>query len=203
MANVPVKGQTEFNAAIGQNIAKVMVERNLTDEQLSKMIGEKRLNITRYRNGQRQCPTVVLKRIADACNVSVDFLFGLSPTMTRNPDFQNACNLTGLDEKAITRLQMEPIAWQIDKEVINEILCNRDFYKMAKAIYTAQLLNRNEVVEDKTFPQTVSVPFANPDLGGVNIVFKDKDNLVDVIKADATTAYYKILEKLTGKEDEK
>lgn len=218
MANVPVKGQTEFNTYIGQRIAQVIEERGLTDEKLAKMIiverdltdkqlkkeiEKTRISITRYRNGQRQCPTVVLKRIAEACNVSVDYLFGLSPTMTNDPDFQNACNLTGLDEKAITRLQMEPRAWQIDKEVINEILCNRDFYKMAKAIYTAQLLNRNEAVKNKTFPQTVSVSFADPKLGGLNIVFEDKDSLVNVIKTDATTAYHRMLEELTGKENKK
>lgn len=91
MANVPTKGQIEFNVIIGQRIAAVMEEQNLTDEQLSKMIDENRVNITRYRNGQRQCPTVVLKRIAEACNVSVDFLFGLSLTMINNINFQKSC----------------------------------------------------------------------------------------------------------------
>ena len=94
MGNVPVKGQNDFNVVVGQQISAVMYYRNLTDEKLATMIvdqnltGEQlkkeiektRVNITRYRNGQRQCPTVVLKKMAEACDVSVDFLLGLSPT---------------------------------------------------------------------------------------------------------------------------
>jgi len=146
MANVPTKGQIEFNSIIGQNIAAVMEKQNLTDEQLSKMIDENRVNITRYRNGQRQCPTVVLKRIAEACNVSVDFLFGLSPVMTKNPDYQNACNLTGLNERAIQCLQQYPVCCGIDKKIINEILCNKNFYIIAKVL-CATKKKKNNCVE--------------------------------------------------------
>jgi transcriptional regulator with XRE-family HTH domain len=168
---------------------------------MAKATGLSRQTIGFFYNGERLPNFENLSMICKTCNVSSDYLLGLSPTRTNNPDYQNACNLTGLKVHAIQCLQKEPVFWQIDKEIINEILCNVDFYKMAKAIYTAQLLNRNEVVEEKTFPQTVSVPFADPDLGGMNIELKSKDALLDSIKADATIAYHRILEQLTGKDD--
>lgn len=180
--------------------------RKLCDEYgsynaMAKATGLSRQTIGFFYNGERLPNFENLSMICKTCNVSSDYLLGLSPTRTNNPDYQNACNLTGLKVHAIQCLQKEPVFWQIDKEIINEILCNVDFYKMAKAIYTAQLLNRNEVVEEKTFPQTVSVPFADPDLGGMNIELKSKDALLDSIKADATIAYHRILEQLTGKDD--
>ena len=104
MSNVPPEGQTELNQTIGLNIQKAMEEKHFTHAQLADATGIDRISITRYCNGQRQCPTVLLVKIANALDVNLDFLVGTLSTMSTDITVAEICKYTGLSEKAISVL---------------------------------------------------------------------------------------------------
>lgn len=117
MANVPPPGQEELDKKIGIRIQQAMIYKNFTDDELAKIINVNRVNITRYRNGQRQCPTSVLVKIADACDVTADFLLGITDVPNRDIRFQSVPAITGLSAEA-TRILNE---WNTSSDDVCDI----------------------------------------------------------------------------------
>ena len=107
MANVPPKGQTELNVEIGLRMQKAMENKHLTHDNLAELTGIERVTLTRYINGQRQCPTVSLVKIASACGVSTDFLLGTTDILSQDHSVRAACEFTGLSELAVQGLHSQ------------------------------------------------------------------------------------------------
>lgn len=59
---------------LGNNIKEARNLKNLTQQQLSEMIHEHRVNIAKYEAGTGIPSVAVLVRIADALDVSLDWL---------------------------------------------------------------------------------------------------------------------------------
>lgn len=57
-----------------ENLKKIRKVKNVTQNQLASLIGKTRLTIARYENGEINPPLKIIKRIADALNVSLDAL---------------------------------------------------------------------------------------------------------------------------------
>ena len=115
MANVPPPGQEELDKEIGVRIQKAMCYKDFTDDELAKIINVNRVNITRYRNGQRQCPTSILVKIANACDVTTDFLLGITEYPYRDETLQSVPEKTGLSAEAIQVLQ----EWKSAEDIKN------------------------------------------------------------------------------------
>ncbi len=71
----------------------------------AEMIGISRATVSLYESGARIPDIEVLKQIADACDVSADWLLGLSEARNRKADVAGAVALTGLSEEAVNTLQ--------------------------------------------------------------------------------------------------
>jgi transcriptional regulator with XRE-family HTH domain len=71
--------------AIGDRLREARKNRRLTQEELSELSGVARENIGRYETGKSQPSIDVLLRLADALEVSTDYLFerDAEPTRTR------------------------------------------------------------------------------------------------------------------------
>lgn len=77
-------------------------ERDLSNTDFSKFLEMSRQTVGFYLNGERVPDALTLIKIAEKCNVSVDWLLGLSNAMTQNQDIQSICRHIGLSESIVS-----------------------------------------------------------------------------------------------------
>ncbi len=75
-----------------------------TQNEFAKFLGISRPTVGFYESGQRIPDAVVLRQIAEKCNVSTDYLLGLTDEKTPDQSIQVICKKTGLTEKAVTQI---------------------------------------------------------------------------------------------------
>ena len=74
-----------MNEQFALRLRQLRKERDLTQEQLSKVSGVSLPTISRYEGGTRDEPKLtIMKQLADYFNVSIDFLAGDSEIRDRN-----------------------------------------------------------------------------------------------------------------------
>lgn len=61
---------------LGKRILKLLNEKNLTQKELAKIAGTTEVTIGRYVNDKREPSATMLASIANALNVSTDYLLG-------------------------------------------------------------------------------------------------------------------------------
>lgn len=84
---------------------------DMTLEQFAKKLGMSRATVGFYAAGQRIPDALGLKKIAEKCNVSADWLLGLSNTREMTPEIKQICNYTGLKEESIKTLHELNTLW--------------------------------------------------------------------------------------------
>ena len=67
---------------MGERIAKARMYMNLNQRELAKKANLTEANLSRYENGVREPKSAVLARLADALEVSTDYLVGLTDEKT-------------------------------------------------------------------------------------------------------------------------
>lgn len=77
---------------------------DMTLEQFSKKLEMSRATVGFYAAGQRIPDALGLKKIAEKCNVSADWLLGLSNIRTLDIDIKQMCRYTGLSEYVLAGL---------------------------------------------------------------------------------------------------
>lgn len=80
-------------------------KHNLTQQQLADELQITRQSLSLYEKAERTINIDLLSKIADVFKVSTDYLLGRSEAATMNEDIKIACNVTGLSEKAVNKLQ--------------------------------------------------------------------------------------------------
>lgn len=98
---------------------------DMTLDQFSKKLEMSRATVGFYAAGQRIPDALGLKKIAEKCNVSADWLLGLSSVKSQNGEIKQVCAYTGLSEAAISILNSSKYkgsAWNMRAGLINEIL---------------------------------------------------------------------------------
>ncbi len=61
---------------LGKRILKLLNDKNLTQKELAKIVGTTEVSIGRYVNDKREPSATMLASIANALNVSTDYLLG-------------------------------------------------------------------------------------------------------------------------------
>ena len=61
---------------LGKRILKLLNDKNLTQKELAKIVGTTEVSIGRYINDKREPNATMLASIANALNVSTDYLLG-------------------------------------------------------------------------------------------------------------------------------
>ena len=74
---------------------------DMTLDQFSKKLEMSRATVGFYAAGQRIPDALGLKKIAEKCNVSADWLLGISKARSRNASVTQICNATGLLEDIV------------------------------------------------------------------------------------------------------
>lgn len=64
-------------STLGKRILKLLNEKNITQKELARMVGTTEVSIGRYVNDKREPSATMLSAIANALNVSTDYLLGL------------------------------------------------------------------------------------------------------------------------------
>lgn len=77
---------------------------DMTLQEFADKLGMSRATVGFYSAGQRIPDALGVKTIAEKCNVSADWLLGLSDVKTANSDVQQVCKMTGLSEGIVKYL---------------------------------------------------------------------------------------------------
>lgn len=105
-----------------------------TQEEFAKFLGISRPTVGFYEAGQRLPDALVLRQIAEKCNVSADYLLGLTDEKTPEQDIQAICKKTGLCESSIKSIMSakdsELNSDGIYFEFINELISSNPMSKV-------------------------------------------------------------------------
>lgn len=71
---------------LGKRILKLLNEKNLTQKELAKIAGTTEVTIGRYVNDKREPSATMLASIANALNVSTDYLLGQPDTQPKTKE---------------------------------------------------------------------------------------------------------------------
>jgi len=108
------------------------LRRLMTQGEFADFLGISRPTVGFYENGTRIPDALLLRQIADVCEVSVDWLVGLSDDQKRKP---TAIDELGLSSKAVEVLKKHsPITHYSDKAVFDYLLTHDKFENVIKAI---------------------------------------------------------------------
>lgn len=77
---------------------------DMTQDEFAKKLGFSRPTVGLYESGSRVPDALALRTIAEKCDVSADWLVGLSDIKSRDAELQTVCNYTGLSEASICNL---------------------------------------------------------------------------------------------------
>ena len=97
---------------------------DMTLQEFADKLEMSRATVGFYAAGKRIPDALGIKTIAEKCNVSSDYLLGLSSVSSADADIQTVCKYTGLSEKAAIRLnkQSKYVGNSAVTAVINEML---------------------------------------------------------------------------------
>lgn len=124
-----------------------------SQEYLAKSIGITQQSLSRYESGQRMPNSEVLIKFSQHFKVSIDYLLGISDIKSINQDIKVVCDLTGLSEYSIFKLQ--EIKEKPYFEIINKILEDvEDVYNFEKILSDIFSLC-NEIVKTEAFAKAV------------------------------------------------
>ena len=73
-----------------RRIRDLREDRDLTQTQVSQMLGMSQTGYSKYETGENDLPTQVLIRLADFYHTSVDYLLGLTDVSTPYPPKQTS-----------------------------------------------------------------------------------------------------------------
>lgn len=79
---------------------------DMTIQEFADKLGMSRATVGFYAAGQRIPDALGVKTIAEKCNVSADWLLGLSNDSSNNADLQKICRYTGLSASAINGIEV-------------------------------------------------------------------------------------------------
>lgn len=182
----------DIGKIFGERLFNLREARGETQEQLAKAVGITRQSLSRYETNERTPNIELIYNVAKHYEVSADYLLGLSEVGSLDKRVQAACEVTGLREEAIERIQfakaikIATASFENKKktatiDVLNRIICNDDFIMLLNACGMLYHVS-SEFVEN----------FINDEA-------ERKDSLTEKVDLQifrATEQFRKILEKL-------
>lgn len=112
---------------------------NRNNIEFAECLGISRQTVGFYLNGERVPDAENIKLIAEKCNVSADWLLGLSDVRRINPEIASVCAYTGLSENAVMHLRTNENARNIinlllenEYEIAQELLRSADDWSIAE-----------------------------------------------------------------------
>lgn len=81
-----------------------LLRGRMSQEEFGEFIGVSRPTVGFYENGERLPDALVLCQIAERCEVSADWLLGLTHIQSPDAEAKQVANYTGLSERALSNL---------------------------------------------------------------------------------------------------
>lgn len=136
-------------------------ERNLSQSELSQVLGISRGSLSFYENNERTADIEILNKVSEYFDVTLDYLLGKSDN--RTPENVNIGKVTGLSDEAIAQLQ-------ITKEnmpyttVLNYLIANKHIFLLID--YLLSFLGPEIAEGEYWFVQTKEYddPYSLPDV---------------------------------------
>lgn len=123
---------------------------SVTQEEFGNKLGLTRNTIAQYLNGHRIPDSITLKQICERCNVSADWLLGLSDVKKPDADLQAVSKITGFLPETIDALNPLDVkmlnAIYADKEKamhLYAMFCDFDLVEMYKSIEPSKELEKS------------------------------------------------------------
>lgn len=114
--------------SIGQKIEELLEEQNMSQRELSKKVGITEATMSRYINGLRVPKADILSKIANALNVTTDYLFGQSVVPKEDQEIVRKA-IKSARQKKYLKVIADADANDIDPDVIQKFI---DIYKDKK-----------------------------------------------------------------------
>ena len=80
------------NTSVGERIKNIRLEKNLKQSELADLAGISRVSIGNYERGSRNPNIIILNKIANALNVTIGELTGLTTAPLTNDEFMSLKN---------------------------------------------------------------------------------------------------------------
>lgn len=88
-----------------ERLNQLLTDSGKTIVGFAKFLGTTRQSLGYYLNGERVPDALMVKQICERCNISADWLLGLSDVKKPDADIQAVCEYTGLSEASISKLK--------------------------------------------------------------------------------------------------
>lgn len=115
-----------------------LLRGNKTQAEFATELGMSRATVAFYCAGDRIPDALTLRDIAEKCNVSTDWLLGLSDVKTVSPSLLGACDYTGLSAEAAEKLHDIMVAITESNLIHNEKNTNEISHFISDAIIVAE-----------------------------------------------------------------
>lgn len=111
-----------------ERFRKLQGDRSNTE--FAEFLGISRQTVGFYCNGDRIPDALGLKEIAETCEVSADWLLGLSDVQSVKGELRQVCEYTGLSQESIERIRLIYIARDIVNRrwLLNQIIPSNTFF---------------------------------------------------------------------------
>lgn len=95
-----MENKNTYTGVFGKRLKELRKANGYTIEQFAELVGISKSSLGYYENTDRLPDVEVLARIADALNVSADYLIGRTNTAALKGKMKTVCELTGLSDEA-------------------------------------------------------------------------------------------------------
>ena len=95
-----MENKNTYTGVFGKRLKELRKANGYTIEEFAGLVGISKSSLGYYENTDRLPDVEVLARIADALNVSADYLIGRTNTAALKGKMKTVCELTGLSDEA-------------------------------------------------------------------------------------------------------
>lgn len=126
MARNTKAGNEGYNDILPKRIRELKEQRGVSQKKLAEVLDTTPQNISLYENGLSKPSWISIIKLAIFFHVSTDYLLGIEPEPTPDPEMKAMCKYLGLSEAAIQNLHNEARG-QYGNIAIDAILSDRGF----------------------------------------------------------------------------
>lgn len=103
-----------FHDPFPSALRRLKDEHDTTQEQLAAVLGlAARQSVTGYTDGSTSPTPEKIVAVAKYYGVTADYLLGLSPVQSADPNIQVACKVTGLSQRAVENIsKLQHVCWE-------------------------------------------------------------------------------------------
>ena len=160
-----MENKNTYTGVFGKRLKELRKANGYTIEQFAELVGIAKSTLGYYENANRLPDVEVLAQIADALNVSADYLIGRTNTAALKGKMKTVCELTGLSDGAA--------------EYLAQLVKDKDRRKLSVINHLFRMLNEDD--DFYRYETQSGEAIASSVFGALFIYFKRYTNWNDII----------------------